>query len=79
MLDQLWWVNKPVCLEWREEVAADETPHAFWCLVELVHRIYDVLAPTRDPERRANLRDARTRASIASGGGWQASAHRRNS
>ncbi len=76
MLDQLWWVNKPVCLEWREE-EADETPHALRWLVELVRGIHDTLAPTGDPERRAKRRDDRVCAGIASGA-RQASTHRRN-
>jgi hypothetical protein len=76
MHDQLWWLNRPMCLEWREK--ADETPNAFRCLVELVRGIHDALAPTRAPEPRANQRDRRARAGIASGRRWQASRHRRN-
>ena len=75
MPDQLWWLNRPLCLEWREE--ADETPNAFRWLVELVHKIRDALAPRRASEPRANWRDGRTRAGIASGHGWRASTHRR--
>jgi hypothetical protein len=70
MTDQLWWLNRPVCLEWREEEAG-ETPNAFRWLVGLVHGIHDALA-------RANWRDGRKRAGIASGRGSQASTHRRN-
>ena len=75
MHDQLWWLNSPVWLEWREE--ADKTPNAFRWLVGLVRGIHDASAPTPAPELRANRRDGRTRAGIASGRGWQASTHRR--
>ena len=76
MTDQLWWLNRPLCLEWREE--EDETPNAFRWLVEVVHGIRVALAPRRTSETRANRQDGRTRAGIASGRGWQASTHRRN-
>jgi hypothetical protein len=76
--DQLWWLNKPVCLEWPEE-EVDETPNVFrqW-LVELVHGMHDALASTCASEPRADRRDRRVRAGIASGRGRQASMHRRN-
>ena len=80
MPDQLWWLNRPVCLEWPEEAAvADETPHAFrqW-LVELFHRMHDAFTTKRASEPRLNRRDSRTRAGIASGRGRQASTHRRS-
>jgi len=76
--DQLWWLNRPVCLEWPEE-EADETPNAFrqW-LVELVHGMHDALASTRASEPHANRRDRRARAGIASDRGRKTSTHRRN-
>jgi hypothetical protein len=76
--DQLWWLNRPVCLEWPEE-EADETPIALrqW-LVELARRIHDALASTRASEPRANRRDRWVSAGIASGRGRKASTHRRN-
>ena len=77
MHDQLWWLNRPVCLEWREE-EADETPNAFRWLVELVRGLHTTPRPRHAPEPRANQRDRRARAGIASGRRWQASTHRRN-
>ena len=77
MPDQLRWLNRPVCLEWREE-EADETPNAFRWLVELVHGMHDALASTRDSEPHANRRDRRVRAGITSGNRRKASTHRRN-
>ena len=72
MHDQLWWLNRPMCLEWPEK--ADETPNAFRCLVELVHRIHDALASTCASEPHANRRDDRVRVGgIASGHRRQAS------
>ena len=76
MTDQLWWLNRPLCMEWPEE--PDETPNAFRWLVELVSGIRDALAPRRASDPRANRRDGRTGAGIASGRGWQASTHGRN-
>jgi hypothetical protein len=76
MTDQLWWLNRPLCLEWREE--ADETPNAFRWLVEVVYGMCDALAPRRASDLRTDRQDARTRPGIASGRGWRASTHRRN-
>jgi hypothetical protein len=77
--DQLCWLNRPMCLEWPEEEAADETPNALrqW-LVELVYGVRDALASTRASEPGANRRDRRVHAGIASGHGRQASTLRRN-
>ena len=77
MPDQLWWLNRPVCLEWPEE-EADQAPNAFRWLVEVVCRINHVLAPRRGSEPRTNGRDRRARADIASGRGRQDSMHRRD-
>ena len=75
MYDQLWWLNRPVCLEWPEE-EADETPHAFRWLVEVVHGMHDALASTRASEPYANQRDRQAHANIASGRRRQPSTHR---
>ncbi len=76
MHDQLWWLNRPVCLEWREK--ADGTPNAFRCLVELVRGIHGALAPTRASEPLANRRDHRAHAGITFDRRRQASTHGRN-
>jgi hypothetical protein len=77
MHDQLWWLNKPVCLEWPEK--ADETTAiAFRWIVEQIHRIHGALAPTRASEPRANRRKRRRRASIGSGYRRQDSTRRGN-
>jgi hypothetical protein len=60
MHDQLWWLNRPVCLVWREE--ADETPNAFRWLVERIHGMHDTLASTRASEPRPDRRDDLVRA-----------------
>jgi hypothetical protein len=65
MDDQLWWLNRPACLEWREE--ADETPNAFRWLVELIPGMHDAFTSTRASELRADRRDDRVRAGLASG------------
>src|SRR5918997_6527519 len=59
MDDQLWWLNRPMCLEWPEK--ADETPNGFRWHVEVVQGIHDALAPTRASELRAKRRNRRRR------------------
>jgi hypothetical protein len=54
MDDQLWWLNRPVCLEWPEK--ADETSNALPWLVELVRKRLDALVLRRAPKVRANRR-----------------------
>jgi len=74
MHNQLWWLNKPVCLEWREE--ADETPNAFRWLVQRINGMHDALASARATGFRANRGEDRLRAGIASGYGRQSSTRR---
>ncbi len=76
MEDQLWWLNRPMCLEWPEK--EDETPNGFRWLVELVQRMHDALAPTQTTELSAKLEIVGDVAGTASGRRWQASTHRRN-
>ncbi len=75
MAEQLWWLNRPLCLEWPE--GANVTPSEFRWLVELVCGIRHALAPRRASAPHPNRRADRTRAGIASGRGWQAATHRR--